>query len=277
MRTVRFISALTIAAGCLFVSLWSSELSATNSQTAPKTVQVSITANANVLIKNADGRRIGVDFSTGKFINEISDARLIDSESITPFVLPYDQAGKPYTIMVTGKTEVTAPANLSMTGPGFVVGARMLPIRSGLIHTVTISANGSTVSFTSSQDGEMPILFMTFQTDRTKPSYRFEIGAASLSAGKILSLELNSAVGRLTVKSSDPKQLKLSIQVRRTNPGGSRDTFSHRDTSFISGYDYALDFGSWDGKSDIRFCQRLSPDDWICPALKNEAPANPLN
>jgi hypothetical protein len=246
-------------------------------QPAPKTVQVSVSANADVLITNADGKRIGVDFHTGKFVNEIPDARLIDGAGMAPFVLPYDKAGKPYVIMVTGKTEVAAPANLSMTGPGFVVGTRMLPIRSGLVHTVTISSDGSAVSITASRDGEMPILFMTSQTDRTKPSYRFEIGAAWLSGGKTLSLELNSAAGQLAVKSSDTKQLKLSIQMRRTNPGGSRDTFSHRNVPFISGYKYALDFGRWDGKSDIRFCRAFSPDDWVCPALKNEAPVNPPN
>jgi len=248
-----------------------------NSQTAPKTVQVSVSANADVLIENAEGKRIGVDPRTGKFVNEIPDARLIDGAGMAPFMLPYDKSGKPYTIMVTGKSEITFPADLSMTGPGFVVGVRLLSIRSGLIHTVTISPNGSTVSLTASNDGEMPRLFMTTQSDRTKPSYRFEVGATSLSRGKTFSLELKSAEGRLYVKSTETKQLNFTVQMRRTNPSGTRDTFSHRDIPFDGANSYSIDFGNWDGKGDIQFCRANSSDEGRCTALKNEAPAKQPN
>jgi hypothetical protein len=230
--------------------------------------------NADVLITNPDGKRIGIDFPTGKFVNEIPDARLIDGDTMAQFVLPYDPAGKPYTIMVTGKSKVTTPGDLSMTGPGFVIGVRSLTIRPGLIHTATISPNGSAVSITASQGLEMPRLFMTTQSDRTKPSYRFEISAASLSRGQTLSLELKSAEGRLFVKSTDPKKLDVTFQMRRTNPDGSRDIYSNRDVSLFGGYSYWMDFGRWDGKRDISFCRNISPDEGRCGVFKNEAATN---
>jgi len=92
-----------------------------------------------------------------------------------------------------------------------------------------------------------------------------------------MSVELNLNPGRLNLKSTDTRKGSLSFSMRRTNPNGTRDTFSHRDVSFDGGYRYAIDFGSWDGKRDIPFCRSISPDEGRCNLLKNEAPANPPN
>jgi hypothetical protein len=68
-------------------------------------------------------------------------------------------------------------------------------------------------------------------------------------------------------------QGSFTINMRRTNPGGSRDTYSHADVSFSHDNNCRVDFGKWDGKSDVCFYEviiRKPP----CTALKNEAPAN---
>jgi Holliday junction resolvase-like predicted endonuclease len=238
-----------------------------------KTVQISLDVDADVLIEDSTHQRIGVDLKTRKFVNEIAGARTIDREGSSTFVLPFDKSGTPYTVTVAGKSNTSA--NLSMTGPGFVVGARNLNLTSGEIEIVTISSTA--VSIVQSRNGPTPQVFLTSQSDRSKPSYRFEVIAGSLSRGQTMSVELNLNAGRLNLKSTDTRKGSLTITMRRTNPNGTRDTFSHRDVSFDGGYSYAMDFGSWDGKGDISFCRRISSDEGRCNLLKNEAPANQPN
>jgi len=245
------------------------------SQTATRTVQISLDVEADMLIENSIHQRIGLDFKTRKLVNKIPDARTIEREGPLTFVLPFDKSGKPYTVMLTAKAN-TSEANLSMTGPGFVVGARKLNLRKGEIEIVTIATNGTAVSITQSRNGPTPQLFLTSQSDRTKPSYRFEVAASSLSPGKIMTVDLKpDAV--LNFKSTDMNKGSLSITMRRTNPDGTRDTYTNRNVSFDGGNSYFIDFRNWDGKGDISFCRIISMDEGRCNLVKNEAPAKQPN
>lgn len=273
MALNQFIFGLIVGASFNLAPLTSAAFQA--STQPAKTVQVSLDVDADVLIEDSTHQRIGVDFKLKKFVNEIPEARTIEREGNVTFVLPFDKSGKPYTVMIAGKANTVA--NLSMTGPGFVVGARKLNLTPGEIEIVTISSNGTAVSTTQSQNGPTPQLFLTSQSDRSKPSYRFEVFAGSLSRGQTMSVELDLNAGWLKLKSTDNKKGSLTITMRRTNPNGARDTFSHRDVSFDGGYPYAMDFGRWDGKGDISFCRSISPDEGRCNLLKNEAPATQPN
>jgi len=272
----QFISGLIVAAS-FNLAPFTSSVSLSPEAKPAKTVQISLDVDADVLIEDSNHQRIGVDSKTKTFVNEIAGARTIEREGSLTFVLPFDKSGKPYTVMLTGKANTSGAANLSMTGPGFVVGARNLNLTPGEIEIVTISSNGTAVSIVQSRNGPTPQLFLTSQSDRSKPSYRFEVVAGSLSRGQTMSVELNLNAGRLNLKSTDTRKGSLSITMRRTNPNGTRETFSHRDVSFDGGYSYAMDFGSWDGKRDISFCRSISPDEGRCSLLKNEAPANQPN
>ena len=97
-------------------------------QTASRTVQISLDTDANVLIENSDGKRIGFDFTTKKFVNEIPDAHSMDRETSSIFILPFDKTGKPYKIAVSGKPASAPVATLSVTGPGFIAGVRSLKL-----------------------------------------------------------------------------------------------------------------------------------------------------
>jgi hypothetical protein len=77
----------------------------------------------------------------------------------------------------------------------------------------------------------------------------------------------------LNFKSTDPNKGTLTIIARRTNPNGTRDTYSNRNVSFGGGNNYFIDFRNWNGKGDIAFCRRISEDEGRCSLLKNEAPA----
>jgi hypothetical protein len=237
-----------------------------------KTVQIFLDADADVLVQSSDGKRTGLDFKTKKFVNEIPEARVIARESSTSYVLPYDKSGRPYTVMITGKSTTRVDANLSLTGPGFVVGFRGVPLLSGQVQTMNMASNGLSLSFTANQDGPTPQLFFTSQSGRGKPSYRFEVSSSLLATGKTITVDLDTEKGRLYFKSDNAKKDSFTVKIRRTNPGGIRDLYSHQDISFGNSNSYAMDFGNWDGKSEM-CCYEVCAacKDGNCTKLKNES------
>jgi len=256
----------------------SQEPAQTKAQPAPspevlaKTVQIFLGADADVLVETSDGKRIGFDFKSKKFVNEILDARTIPRETSTTYVLPFDKSGKLYKVMVSGKSATKVNADLSMTGPGFVVGFRGVPLISSQVQTMSIASNGLQLSVTTNQDGPTPQIFITTQSGRDKPSYRFEVLSSLLSAGKTITVNLDIINGRLYFETGEVKKISFTVMMRRTNPGGTRDVYTHRDISFGKTNTYAMDFGQWDGKGDMCFydwcdsCEKRQ-----CTKLKNES------
>ena len=240
-------------------------------QTTAASVQVSIDTDANVLIANSDGKRIGFDITTKQFVNEIPEARIIDRESYSTFVLPYDKTGKVYRIAVAAKAGSASAAILSMTGPGFIAGVRSLKLTAGQVQRLSISANGSAISFMTNDDGGTPQLFFTTQSGRDKPSYRFEITSPYLSRGKTIRVNLELEQGRLLFQSDDTRKNSFSVMMRRTNPAGGRDTYLHQEVLFARSNNYALNFAHWDGKGDACFYENCAGcDENQCTNLKNE-------
>ena len=243
-------------------------------ETAMKSVQIFLDVDADVLIQNSDGRRIGLDFKSKKFVNEIPEARVVSRETSATYVLPFDKSGKPYTVTLSGKSATKVDADLSMTGPGFVVGFRSVPLTSGQVQTVSIASNGLHLSFTANQEGPTPQLFLTAQSGRGNPSYRFEVASSLLKTRKTITVDLDTDNGRLYFRTDDEKTHGFTVKMRRTNPGGTRDTFAHQDISFGKTNSYVMGFGQWDGKSEMCFyevCENCK--DNPCTKLKNESSA----
>jgi hypothetical protein len=246
------------------------EQNADKPQVVAKSVQILLDADADLLIENSDGKRIGLDFKSKQFVNEIPEARAISRETSATYVLPFDKSGKPYKVTVSGKSATKVSADLSMTGPGFVVGFRGLSLVSGQVQNLSMAANGLHLSFTANQDGPTPQLFLTAQSGRGKPSYRFEV-SSMMAAGKTITVNLDLAKGRLYFKTDDAKKNNFSVKMRRTNPDGLRNLYTHQDISFGSSNSYAMDFGQWDGKSEMCFYEVCDVCDLKrCSKLGNE-------
>jgi hypothetical protein len=236
----------------------------------PTTVQISINTDADVLITDASGKRIGIDPATHKFVNEIAGAKTIEREGSSTSVLPYPKSVGPYVVMITGKAAGVTEADLSMIGPGFVVGVRKLRLKKDEVQRVELWPTGTNIRVEANEDGSTPQLFLTSQSIRTEPSYRFEVASSFLSRGKSIWVELDNSAGWLTLASNDTKKSSFTVYMRRTNPGGTREVYLQQSVSFGEANSYRMDFGKWDGKSEIRFCQAagsFAP----CTLLKNEA------
>jgi hypothetical protein len=240
-------------------------------QTASRTVQISLDTDANVLIENSDGKRIGFDFTTKKFVGEIPDAHSLDRETSSIFILPYDRTGKPYRIAVSGRPGSAPAATLSITGPGFIAGVRSLKLSTREIQRIVISADGSSISYLAGDNGATPQLFATTQTGRDKPSYRFEVTCPFLSVGKTIKVTLDLGSGKLYFNSDDGKRSSFEVMMRRTNPGGVRQIYNHQAISFGRANSYVFDFAQWDGQGEACFQEKcVGCDESQCIKLKNE-------
>jgi hypothetical protein len=241
-------------------------------ETAAKTVQIFLNADADVLIEDSTGKRIGFDSKAGKSVNEIPEARAVAGEGSTTYILPFDKTGKPYKVTVSGRSASEAAADLSMNGPGFVVGFRGLPLKSGRVQTMGIAPDGSRLSFTAGQDAPPPRLLLTTQSGAGKPSYRFEVVSSPLETGRTITVGLDAAKGRLYFKTDGVKKDAFGVKMRRTNPDGTRDVYARQSISFGKANSYSMDFGQWDGKADVCFYEGCDGcENKQCTKLTNES------
>jgi hypothetical protein len=274
--------------GCPFCSD-SSERAALHHVSAvkkPKKDQVgfALDGEGEYLITDPNGKRIGYDFAKNHFVNEIPDADVVPIEggmgkNIPPeYHLPHIQSSKPYTINVAGKSiDHEVDADLDMEGPGFVVGFQDILVDPGENLTMTISPNGRELSFTASQDGQTPKIFITIATGRKDPSYFFEIGGIKLSPGKTVTMKLDLEKQKLFFKDNDAKRDAYDVRVTRVNPDGTTSSYEHHDLETAKKTDnYEMDFSKWDGKGEMCFeddDEGNGFDDDPCTEEPNEKPA----
>jgi hypothetical protein len=280
MFSTRFLTGLIVGAVLLIPNMSSplifsrgcQEPSVTStSQTGSRTVQISLDTDANVLIENSDGKRIGFDFTTKKSVSEIPDAHSIDREMSSIFILPYDKTGKPYKIAVSGRPASAPAATLSITGPGFIAGVRSLKLSVSQVQRIVMSVDGSSISYLASDNGVAPQIFVTTQSGRDKPSYRFEVTSSDVSQGKTINVILDLTSGKLYFNSDDGKKSSFEVMMRRTNPGGLRQSYRHQAVTFGRANNYVFDFAQWDGKAEACFHERCAGcDESQCVNLKNE-------
>jgi hypothetical protein len=232
-------------------------------KTAEDQVGIALDGEGEILITDPAGKRIGYDPVKKHFVNEIPAADILPNEggmgkNIPPeYRLPHMASAKPYMINVMGKSiDKEVDADLDMDGPGFVVGFRDLLVDPGENLSMTISTNGRELSFTSSQDGETPKIFISIATSRKEPSYLFEIGGLKLSPGKTVTVKLDLAKGKLFFKDTDADADPYDVRVVRVNPNGTKNFYEHDGLKMGkagSADSYEMDFSKWDGKGKMCF------------------------
>lgn len=220
----------------------------------------SLIGQGDILITDPNGKRIGYDFNKKQTVNEISGAtEILEMGGLgeafgASYILPFNPSAKKlYTITISGKSLKTeTDADIEITGPGFVVGFEGIMLDAGESLTMTVSSDGRELSFTASADGETPEIFITTEDGPTKPSYEFEIGGITLSAGKTITVKLEPEKGRLHFKDDDGDVDKYDIAVARTNADGTENVLKDFDVSIGDKNSFVLEFGTWDGKGKMK-------------------------
>ncbi len=260
-----------------------------NAAFAPRTRQagqeelnISSTGDVDLLIADSNGRRIGYDGAKKVSVNEIPGAseNLIagngEEDNAPEYLLPVNPSNKkPYTIKIGG-TDSEYMSDLQIYGAGFVVGFEDISLDKGETLTTTVSPDGRELSFTASNDGETPTLYIAVDDGPDKPSYEFEIGGITLQPGKTISMKLDLAKGLIYFKDDDAEEDKYDVVVSRTLPNGEVQVFEDFDMSIGKKNSYVLNFGAWDGKG--KMCAKDdedgdgSFDDEECSELDDEKP-----
>jgi len=255
----------------------------------PETLTVSLSGDADLLITDPNGKRIGYDPAKKASFDEIPGAlenpimgEVIDGdeENVDPeFLLPVDAANrKPYRITVSGsELDSEETSSLEVVGSGFVVGFDDISVDKGETLSMTVAPDGRALSFTASADGETPSVYITTDAGADKPSYEFEIGGITLKGGKTITVRLDPAKGVIYFQDDDGDEDKYDVTVSRTNPNGKVDVFEEFDLDIGDDNTYALNFGAWDGKGSMCFedddDEDGSFDDEQCEEVENEKPA----
>ncbi len=261
------------------------EKRAKKAQTEPEELNVSLSGEADLLIADSSGKRIGYDSVKRQTVNEIPGAVEniiagdVEDDAAPEYLIPVNSASrKPYKITVSGKTlEAEETSDLQVYGAGFVVGFEGISIDKGETLNMTVSPDGRALSFTASADGETPSVYITTDSGEDKPSYEFEIGGIALAGGKTVTVKLDPDAGLIYFKDDDGDADKYDVKVARTNPNGKVDVFEEFDMDIGDDDSYVLNFGAWDGKGDI--CVKDDEDedgdfaDEKCTEIKNEEPA----
>jgi hypothetical protein len=226
-----------------------------------KYVGFMMSGEGDMLITDAAGKRVGFDFRNNRFVNEISGSRVVfdkgglNKNEPPEISLPLANSNKPYSITVSGKSlKRGVDADLDVEGPGFVIGFRDVMLDPGETLTMTASPDGRELSFTASNDGQTPNVFITIESGRKHPSYFFEIGGIKLSPGKTVTMRLDLEKQKLFFKDNDTKRDAYDVLVTRVNPDGTRNFYEHHDLDLAKQTDnYEMDFSKWDGKGEMCF------------------------
>jgi hypothetical protein len=218
-------------------------------KSVPQTVQITLSVEGDLFVTAPNGKSVGFDPGRKQTVNDIPSARIINGENSSTYVLPFDESGKPYAIVARART---AGGDLTMTGPGFLVGFKGLPSNATESSTMGIGSDGRLLSFAAGPEARTPELFITI-SGRGKPSYRFEIRPFRLAQGRSVTFKVDPEKGRLYFQDDDPAKNKYELLFRRTNPGGTRNIYLRRDVSLGAQDNYMMDFAGWDGKGDMCF------------------------
>jgi hypothetical protein len=217
-----------------------------------------LNGEGNLLITDGAGKRLGFDSQKKQTLSEIPGAQVHGFAgglglNVPPtYKIPYQKGGKPFTINVSGKSlKSEVDADMEIDGPGFVVGFDNILLDPSENLSMTVSPDGRQLSFTASQDGQTPDIFITTESGPDKPSYKFKIGGIKLNPGKTVTVTLDLKKERLYFKDDDTKRDKYDVKVERTNADGTKNYYEHKDLEVGKRDNYEIDFSKWNGKGPL--------------------------
>jgi len=213
----------------------------------------SATSNAHLLITDDKGNKLGYD--NGQLVNTIPNARyvrLTSSELWKNHIEPeyYVPTGVAFTVRIDGSgLQVSDVASVAMIGPGYDLAAGNIKLQPGESDTMTFSADGKQLSYTPSA-AESPDF--TVGLTHVGADYSFQITGFEVDKGASVNLNLEYDKGQLALHTTGNVNPSVyALYIDRIDPT-IEATFQHDGISIDPGATIYIDYGKWDGKTDLK-------------------------
>lgn len=209
--------------------------------------------HGHLLITNPDGQHIG--YMNGQLVDTIPGAIIENStsdedwaESHEPDYLVPD--GVQYTITVDGSSlkQQDPTEDVGVVAPGYQLEVDNINLNPGETDTLTVSADGTTASYTSSQ-AQAPIL--VYGVSDSTSDYAFAVSGDDVPANGSVNINLPSGGTDFNFATSNTgsRTNHLSLLLDKEDDSGSH-TFVHGGIALADGDTATLKFGGWsDGQS----------------------------
>jgi hypothetical protein len=234
-----------------------------NAETSPDTStpkqdtgeEVQVKSNKKVLLTIIDefGKIVGWSPKQKRFVNEISDAKVrysVGGTTLPTYVLPYNPNGKGYKIQVSGQ-EITKETNtdISITGPGFVNTFNDISLDKNERLKLNVSGDGEELSFTASNDGEVPVI--AHAVDTQDESYITRVGGIKLEPNTTFTTDLDDENGQLEFDDNDNSDDKFDVDITRINEDGTENSIELNDVDSKNKDNFQIELDDWDGSDKI--------------------------
>ena len=220
-----------------------------------------LTGDGDMLVIDADKRKLGYDSEANRYYREIPNASTTLNNgglgyNVPNFAIPYELEDDEYKIVFSGKyLDDESDFDFVFSAPGFTVGLAGIKLDPLETLTATISYDGEEISFTSSaKDSETPEIFFAFDDDDDlEASYLTEIGGFQISRGKTLKFNFDFENGKLFMSDDDGNEDNYDIELIRINGDGTEQVYKLNDLNIGKADRYEMDFGDWDGEGEMCF------------------------
>lgn len=218
-------------------------------QHASKPLSISLSLADDILITNAEGKRLGRDPVKDQKFEEIAGAEVLRSPGRGPvYEVPPGASNKPLKITIFG-LETRKDARLTITGLNFVFGVNDISLEKGAVVTVRITPNGDLLEYSSNLAAATPRIALAIDPiDAKKPSYIFDVHRTPMNKGETLSLahmeERSFSFG------DDSKTLAAyEVKIKRINADGTENEFGAAELKAKRANHFLVDLTKWDAKT----------------------------
>ena len=217
--------------------------------------EFALNGEADLLIVTGDGKQIGYDPKTNKFVNEVAGAEVVKVKGgkgvdLPLYRLPFQSGGKPYNVVISGENnQKESNVDLTYSAPGFAIGFDGIRVDPNEVLLMTVAPDGEALSFTASTDGETPEIY--FAVDGDDESYKVELDGATMQAGKTLTVTFDDEAEVFKFSDNDGDEDKYDVDVTRFTDDGKEQDYETDDIDTGKVDNYQMDFGKWKGDGAV--------------------------
>jgi hypothetical protein len=208
--------------------------------------QIWVSGEVSPLLTDEQGRSIGE--RDDEVINEIPGAShtlIYGGQGSADGSIYSVPATSAYTITAANQTGTAEPLDIMQVGPGYVATVHERTLAPGVQDTLTISADGTQISYQAGDDGSASVALALDEPDQ---SHLVEIADATLAVSQTLDLQVTTET--LTLRNNRASS-NYDLRVQRNDANGEH-TFYHADLALTEEQTHTVEHAAWDGSGSLR-------------------------